>query len=180
MWPQAYAELAKHQGHEVKASTQGGFEIKLPRSRYPMAQPIARSRPARSTEIELRSSHEGTVERRGAAGSTEAVVAALAGIRREMADQIKDLKSDLTGLKVDLNTQTIALTEQTNTVTVLASTIGSLFEASEKGAQLQAEQKKAQDAQAKIIETLTQRLNAQGLGSGTKDREGSPAARTGQ
>ena len=134
----------------------------------------------RSTEIELRSSHEGSVERRGAAGSTEAVVAALAGIRREMADQIKDLKSDLTGLKVDLNTQTIALTEQTNTVTVLASTIGSLFEASEKGAQLQAEQKKAQDAQAKIIEALTRRLNAQGLGSGTEDREGSPAARTGQ
>jgi hypothetical protein len=58
--------------------------------------------------------------------------------------------------------------------------MGKLVEASEEGKRLQAEQQKAVEEQATMIDALTKRLDAQGLGGGKQDREGSPAARTRQ
>jgi hypothetical protein len=170
--------VARHVGHDVKETGPGGLEIRLPAIRYPTAHALAGGS-TRSQAVEIRGQTEGRLERNGGKG-VAAVVEALAGIRREVAAQMSDLKSDLTGLKIDLNAQTTALTAQTKTVTALAGAMSKLFVASEEGKRLQGEQQQAVDEQSKMIEALTKRLDAQGLGGGKQDREGSPAARTRQ
>jgi len=174
--------MAQHLGYEVKAGLHGGTEILLPGQQYPTAQPISRSSSARQQEVGFRRSDEGGLERRGGSGGKDnsEVIEALAGIRREVAAQLGELKADVTALKVDLNAQTTALTEQTNLVTGLAVTVSKMAEANIKGARLQQEQQEARLKQQKMIEALTKRLDEQYIGEGGSDGEASPLAGTGQ